>query len=141
MLWIKSFHVIFMVTWFAGLFYLPRLYVYHAMSDDQISNDRFKIMERKLFYGIMTPGGIITIILGLILLQGYAWEAFAGSLWMQIKLALVAILVVYHIYCGKLLNDFKFDRNQKSHVFYRWFNEFPVILLIAIVILVFVRPG
>ena len=141
MLWIKSFHVIFMVTWFAGLFYLPRLFVYHAMSDDQISNERFKIMERKLFFGIMTPGGIITIILGFVMLQGYAWEAFAGTLWMQAKLALVAVLVVYHIYCGKLVKDFKFDRNTKSHVFYRWFNEFPVILLIVIVILVFVRPG
>ena len=153
MLWIKSFHVIFMVTWFAGLFYLPRLFVYHAMSDDQISNERFKVMERKLFFGIMTPGAVLTIILGLILrqrfplliaailLQGYAWEAFAGSMWMQVKLALVAILVAYHIYCGKLVKDFKLDRNQKSHVFYRWFNEFPVILLIVIVVLVIVRPG
>lgn len=141
MLWIESFHVIFMVTWFAGLFYLPRLFVYHAMSDDQISNERFKIMERKLFYGIMTPGGVITVVLGLVMLQGYAWEAFGGTLWMQTKLALVAILLVYHIYCGKLVKDFKLDRNQKSHVFYRWFNEFPVILLIVIVILVIVRPG
>ncbi|MDT8383913.1 MAG: protoporphyrinogen oxidase HemJ [Gammaproteobacteria bacterium] len=141
MLWIESFHVIFMVTWFAGLFYLPRLFVYHAMSDDQISNERFKIMERKLFYGIMTPGGVITVVLGLVMLQGYAWEAFGGTLWMQVKLALVAILLVYHIYCGKLVKDFKLDRNQKSHVFYRWFNEFPVILLIVIVILVIVRPG
>lgn len=141
MLWIESFHVIFMVTWFAGLFYLPRLFVYHAMSDDQISNERFKIMERKLFYGIMTPGGVITVVLGLVMLQGYAWEAFGGTLWMQVKLALVAILLAYHIYCGKLVKDFKLDRNKKSHVFYRWFNEFPVILLIVIVILVIVRPG
>jgi putative membrane protein len=141
MLWIKSLHVIFMVTWFAGLFYLPRLYVYHAMSDDQISNERFKIMERKLFYGIMTPGGILTIVFGLILLQGYAWAAYGSMLWLHIKLGLVLVLIVYHIYCGKLLLDFKHDRNQKSHVFYRWFNEFPVILLIAIVILVFVRPA
>lgn len=141
MLWIKSFHIIFMVTWFAGLFYLPRLFVYHAMSDDSISNERFKIMERKLFFGIMTPGGILTIVLGVIMLQAYAWEAFAGSLWMQAKLGLVTVLVVYHLYCAKLVKDFKLDRNQKSHVFYRWFNEFPVILLILIVILVVVRPG
>lgn len=141
MLWIKSLHVIFMVTWFAGLFYLPRLYVYHAMSDDQISNERFKIMERKLFYGIMTPGGILTVIFGLVLLQGYAWAAYGDMLWLHIKLALVVLLIVYHIYCGKLLQDFKHDRNQKSHVFYRWFNEFPVLLLIAIVILVFIRPA
>jgi putative membrane protein len=141
MLWIKSLHVIFMVTWFAGLFYLPRLYVYHAMSDDQISNERFKIMERKLFYGIMTPGGILTVVFGLVLLQGYAWAAYGDMLWLHIKLGLVVLLIVYHIYCGKLLLDFKHDRNQKSHVFYRWFNEFPVLLLIAIVILVFIRPA
>ncbi|WP_455217129.1 protoporphyrinogen oxidase HemJ [Kaarinaea lacus] len=141
MLWVKSFHVIFMTTWFAGLFYLPRLFVYHAMSEDEISNERFKVMERKLFYGIMTPGGIITIILGLVLLYGYAWEAFSNSIWLHAKLALVVVLVIYHIYCGKLLIDFKMDRNTKSHVYYRWFNEFPVLLLIAIVILVIVRPG
>ena len=140
MLWVKSFHVIFMTTWFAALFYLPRLFVYHAMSDDEISNERFKIMERKLFFGIMTPSAILTIIFGLVLLNGYAWEAFSNTVWLQTKLWLVVVLVAYHIYCGKLLKDFKFDRNQKSHVYYRWFNEFPVILLIAIVILVFVKP-
>ena len=140
MLWIKSLHVIFMVTWFAGLFYLPRLFVYHAMAEDETSNERFKVMERKLFYGIMTPGGILTIVFGLIMLFGYAWQAYSNMLWLHIKLALVLILVVYHIYCGKLLKDFKHDRNTKSHVFYRWFNEFPVLLLIAIVILVIVRP-
>ena len=141
MLWIKSLHVIFMTTWFAGLFYLPRLFVYHAMSEDTISNERFKIMERKLFFGIMTPGGILTIIFGVIMLNGYAWEAFSNTVWLPLKLGLVAVLVVYHIYCGKLLKDFKLDRNQKSHVFYRWFNEFPVLLLIVIVILVIVRPA
>ena len=140
MLWIKSLHVIFMVTWFAGLFYLPRLFVYHAMAEDEISNERFKVMERKLFYGIMTPGGILTIVFGLIMLFGYAWQAYSNMLWLHIKLALVLILVVYHIYCGKLLKDFKHDRNTKSHVFFRWFNEFPVLLLIAIIILVIVRP-
>ncbi|MBL1275586.1 MAG: CopD family protein [Ectothiorhodospiraceae bacterium] len=140
MLWIKSFHVIFMVTWFAGMFYLPRLFVYHASSDDQISNERFKIMERKLL--IMTHmGGVLTILFGLTLLMGYAWEAYADAWWMQVKLALVATLVVYHIYCIKLVKDFKLDRNQKSHVFYRWFNEFPVILLMVIVILVVLKPG
>ncbi len=141
MLWVKSFHIIFMTTWFAALFYLPRLFVYHAMSDDETSNERFKTMERKLFFGIMTPSAILTIILGLVLLNGYAWEAFSNTIWLHAKLWLVAILVVYHIYCGKLLKDFKFNRNQKSHVYYRWFNEFPVLLLIAIVILVIVKPG
>ena len=106
MLWVKAFHIIFMVTWFAGLFYLPRLYVYHAMSDDQVSIDRFKIMERKLFFGIMTPGAIITLVLGFWLLIDYAWAAYSSAGWLHAKLALIAVLVVYHIYCGKLLIDF-----------------------------------
>ncbi|KPK11449.1 MAG: hypothetical protein AMJ68_05720 [Acidithiobacillales bacterium SG8_45] len=136
MLWIKSFHIIFMVTWFAGLFYLPRLFVYHAMSDDQVSNDRFKIMERKLFFGIMTPGAVITIILGLWLWLGYG----IGGMWMMWKLILVLILVAYHLYCGKLMFDFKHDRNKHGHVFYRWFNEFPVVLIIPIILLVELKP-
>ncbi len=136
MLWIKAFHVIAMVTWFAGLFYLPRLFVYHAMSSDQTSIERFKIMERKLFYGIMTPGGVLTVILGLWLWLGYG----IGGTWMHIKFSLVLILIAYHIYCGKLLLDFKYDRNTRSHIFYRWFNEFPVLLMIAIIILVIVKP-
>ncbi|RFC31436.1 MAG: putative membrane protein [Candidatus Nitrotoga sp. MKT] len=136
MLWIKSLHVIFMVTWFAGLFYLPRLFVYHAMSTDKTSIDRFKIMERKLFYGIMTPGGMLTVIFGLWLWIGYG---VTGG-WMHIKFTLVLVLIAYHVYCGKLLNDFKTDRNTRSHVFYRWFNEFPVLLMIAIIILVIVKP-
>jgi len=125
-----------MVTWFAGLFYLPRLYVYHAMSEDEISNDRFKIMERKLFYGIMTPGGVITLVLGFWLWFGYG---FTGG-WLHAKVGLVAILVGYHIWCGKLMLDFKHDRNTKSHVWYRWFNEVPVFFLIASIILVVVKP-
>ena len=136
MLWIKSFHIIFMVTWFAGLFYLPRLFVYHATSRDEISNERFKIMERKLFFGIMTPGALITIGLGVWLWLGYG---FSGG-WLNAKIILVAILAAYHIYCGKLLLDFKHDRNQHSHKFYRWLNEFPVLILIAIIILVEVKP-
>ena len=136
MLWIKSFHIIFMVTWFAGLFYLPRLFVYHAMSDDQISNERFKIMERKLFFGIMTPGAIITVVLGLWLWLGYGID----GMWMMWKLILVLVLIGYHIYCGKLMFDFKHDRNKHGHVFYRWFNEFPVILIIPIVLLVELKP-
>jgi putative membrane protein len=137
MLWLKALHIIFMVTWFAGLFYLPRLFVYHAMSDDQPSLDRFKIMERKLFFGIMTPGMVLTLVFGL-------WLMFSGDyidqLWLQIKLGLIAVLVVYHIYCGKLLSDFKHDRNARSHVFYRWFNEFPVLILLAVVFLAVLRP-
>lgn len=136
MLWIKALHIIFMVTWFAGMFYLPRLFVYHAMSEDKISIERFKVMERKLFFGIMTPGAILTILFGAWLWMGYG---FSGG-WFHAKLSLVALLIAYHFYCGKLYMDFKYDRNQHGHVFYRWLNEFPVILLFAIVILVVVKP-
>jgi len=137
MLWFKALHLIFMVTWFAGLFYLPRLFVYHAMSDDQTSNERFKIMERKLYYGIMTPGMVLTVLFGIgILMNGH----YLDQLWIHIKLALVAILVIYHIHCGKLLADFKHDRNTHSHVYYRWYNEFPVLLLIPIIFLAVFRP-
>ncbi len=136
MLWIKSFHIIFMVTWFAGLFYLPRLFVYHAMSEDTASRERFKIMERKLFFGIMTPGAILTIVFGLWLWLGYG---FYGG-WLYAKIALVAVLVVYHGYCGKLMIDFKQDRNRHGHVFYRWLNELPVVVLIAIILLVELQP-
>lgn len=136
MLWVKSFHIIFMVTWFAGLFYLPRLFVYHAMSEDRLSIDRFKIMERKLFFGIMTPGAILTLVFGFWLWFGYG---ISGQ-WLHWKMMLVAILVAYHLYCGKLLFDFRNDRNKHGHVFYRWFNEMPVALLIAIVMLVEFKP-
>ena len=138
MLWAKSFHIIFMVTWFAGLFYLPRLFVYHASTEDSISINRFKIMERKLFWGIATPGGIITIALGFWLIEmiGFSYSA----LWLQAKLALVGVLVMYHIWCGKLVLDFKRDRNRHSHVCYRLFNELPVQLQIAVVLLVEFKP-
>lgn len=125
-----------MVTWFAGLFYLPRLFVYHAMSDDMPGVERFKVMERKLYYGIMTPGAVLTVLFGLWLWLGYG---ISGG-WLHAKLALVIVLIVYHLYCGKLLADFKYDRNRRSHVYYRWFNEFPVVILIAVVILVVVKP-
>ncbi len=136
MLWIKSLHIIFMTTWFAGLFYLPRLFVYHAMSEDATSRERFKIMERKLFFGIMTPGALLTIAFGLWLWLGYG---FHGG-WLYAKMALVAVLVVYHGYCGKLMIDFKHDRNRHGHVFYRWLNELPVVLLVVIVLLVELQP-
>jgi protoporphyrinogen IX oxidase len=135
-LWIKSFHIVFMVTWFAGLFYLPRLFVYHAMADDAAGRERFKVMERKLFFGIMTPGGVLTIASGAWLWLGYG---FSGG-WLHAKLALVAVLIVYHIYCGKLMIAFRHDRNRHGHVYYRWLNEFPTVLLVAIVILVVAKP-
>lgn len=135
-LYLKSFHVIFMVTWFAGLFYLPRLFVYHAMSEDRPSRERFKIMERKLFWGIMTPGAIVTVLLGLVLWLGYG---ITGG-WLHAKLALALLLVTYHAWCWKLMRDFALDRNTRSHLFYRWFNEAPVLPLIAMVLLVIVKP-
>lgn len=136
MLWIKALHLIFMVTWFAGLFYLPRLFVYHALSTDMPGIERFKLMERKLFYGIMTPGALLTVAFGLWLWLGYG----LGGAWLQIKLVLVAVLIAYHVYCGKLLTDFKHDRNRHGHVFYRWLNEFPVLILVAVVVLAVVKP-
>ena len=136
MLWIKALHIIFMVTWFAGLFYLPRLFVYHSTATDTAGIERFKIMERKLFYGIMTPGAVLTLIFGVWLWLGYGFN----GIWLHVKLALVIVLIAYHIYCGKLLLDFKHDRNKHGHIFYRWLNEFPVLILIAVVILTVVKP-
>ena len=136
MLWTKTFHIIFVVTWFAGLFYLPRLFVYHADAKDEISLERFKIMERKLYFGISTPSAILAIGSGLIL---WLYYGFTG-MWLMYKLLLVMILAAYHIWCFKYLIDFRKDRNRKSHVFYRWFNEVPVVLLVAIVALVVLKP-
>ncbi|MGW8183450.1 MAG: CopD family protein [Burkholderiales bacterium] len=136
MLWIKSLHIVFMVTWFAGLFYLPRLFVYHAMADDKAGRERFKVMERKLYFGIMTPGGVLTLLFGTWLWLGYG----LGGGWLHLKLALVAVLIAYHLWCGKLLLDLRHDRNTHSHVWFRWFNEFPVIILLAVVILAVVKP-
>lgn len=139
MLWVKAFHVIAMVTWFAGLFYLPRLFVYHAMSHDAISHERFLIMERKLFWGIMTPGAAITVLLGLgMLVAGRSVYLSAG--WMHVKLVIVAFLLLYHLWCGKLVRDFKRDQNAHNHIWYRWFNEVPVVFLATIVILSIVQP-
>ena len=140
MLWLKALHLIFMVTWFAGLFYLPRLFVYHAMSADEISNERFKVMERKLYYGIMTPGMIITFIFGIWMLTDYAWAIYGHSGWLHAKLGLLFILVIYHVLCGMWLLDFKHDRNKRSHVYYRWMNEVPVLFLVGIIILAVVKP-
>jgi protoporphyrinogen IX oxidase len=140
LLWLKALHLIFMVTWFAGLFYLPRLFVYHAMSNDQIGRERFKIMERKLYFGIMTPGMILTFVFGIWMLFDYAWVLYASSAWLQIKLLLLALLFVYHLFCGKWLLDFKHERNSRSHVFFRWVNEVPVLFLVAIILLAVIKP-
>lgn len=135
MLWVKSFHIIFVVSWFAGLFYLPRIFVNHAMAAEPAEIARLKLMERKL-YRFVTPIGALAVITGLWLSFGYG---FSGG-WLHVKTALVLVLVAYHLYCGQLVKQFAADRNTRSHVFYRWFNEMPVLLLTAIVILVVVKP-
>ncbi len=135
MLWIKTFHIISVISWFAGIFYLPRLFVYHAMSEDRISQERFKIMQRKLYNGIMTPSAIATLGSGLWLLSYGFW----GN-WMIAKLILVFAVLMFHLWCGTVIKQFAQDRNTRSHRFYRVMNEVPVLALIPIVILVVVKP-
>ncbi len=137
--WIEALHIISVVCWFAALFYLPRLFVYHAMAEDRISIERFKIMERKLSRGIATPAMIAALTFG-IWLASLAPDYYLHHGWFLAKVTLVTLLVVYHHVCLYLLRQFRNDRNTRSHVFYRWFNEIPVLFLIAIVILVVVRP-
>lgn len=139
MLWVKAFHIIALVTWFAGLFYLPRLFVYHADASDAISDERFKIMERRLYYGITTPGGIATTIFGLWLLS-YNMQAYMQMGWMHAKLSLIVLLWLYHLGCGHYRKAFARNANKKSSTFFRVFNEAPTLLLISIVILVVVKP-
>jgi len=137
MLWLKAFHVIAVITWFAGLFYLPRLYVYHADATDAVSIARFEIMERRLF-AIMTIGATLTIIFGLAMLVES--PVYFSMSWLQVKLLLVLLVVAYHGYCFKLLRDFAKRRNTRSARWYRGFNELPSLLLIGIVILAVVKP-
>ncbi|WP_312598549.1 protoporphyrinogen oxidase HemJ [Stutzerimonas nitrititolerans] len=138
-LWLKALHIVAIVCWFAGLFYLPRLFVYHAMSEDQLSRERFQTMERKLYRGIMIPSMIATLLFGIGMIAMNP-GLFATGGWLHAKLTLVIVLIGYHHLCGAQLKRFARDQNNRSHVFYRWFNEFPVLLLLAIVILVMVKP-
>lgn len=138
-LWLKALHIVAIVCWFAGLFYLPRLFVYHAMSEDQLSRERFQTMERKLYRGIMIPSMIATLLFGIGMIAMNP-GLFATGGWLHAKLTLVIVLIGYHHLCGAQLKRFARDENNRSHVFYRWFNEFPVLLLLAIVILVVVKP-
>lgn len=140
MLYLKALHVISMVTWFSGLFYLPRLFVYHAMSTDAVSCARFCVMERKLYRGIMWPGAWATIGCGVGLLYGYAWELYKESGWLHVKLALVGLTLVYHLACGHYLRLFARGQNRRSHVYFRVFNEVPVLFLLGIVIMAVVKP-
>ena len=139
MLAVKALHIVFVISWFAGLFYLPRLFVYHAQCapDDRVGIERFKVMERKLFRGIMTPSAILAITFGLLL--WLHWGITGG--WLHVKVALVAALVIFHVYLGTLVRDFANDRNRHGHVFYRWLNEIPALpILVAVVFLVVLKP-
>ena len=139
MMLLKTLHIIFMTAWFAGLFYLPRLFVYHAMAKDKLSLDRFVIMERKLLYGIMTPSAVLTVVFGIFLTYIYL-PVYLDQTWLALKFILVVILIFYHIWCINLYKDFSKKKNKHSHVWYRWFNEFPVIALILITVLVIYKP-
>ncbi|MFZ0498810.1 MAG: protoporphyrinogen oxidase HemJ [Steroidobacteraceae bacterium] len=137
MLWLKAFHIIFVVTWFAGLFYLPRLFVYHAAASDPPSRERFVVMERRLF-ALMTLGGALAIAFGVSMVA--AAPAYLDFPWLRVKLALVAALVVYHLWCYRLIRDFRDGHDHHSPRWYRIFNEMPGLLLIAIVVLAVVKP-
>ena len=137
-LWLKALHIVSMVCWFAGLFYLPRLFVYHAQSEDTVSKERFSLMERKLYRGIMGPAMIATFIFGIwLIVLSPGWMSQG---WLHAKLALVVLLTGYHHVCGAQMKRFARGENTRSHVFFRWFNEIPVLILLAVVILVVVKP-
>ncbi len=138
MLWLKAFHIIFMVTWFAGLFYLPRLFVYHADCQDQTGHERFVVMEKKLL-AIMTLGAVLAAFFGFWLLGGWHWPL--QEFWLQVKLVLVAALILYHIQCARIVTRFRLGKNCHSGIFYRWFNEVPALLLVAIVLLAVLRSA
>jgi putative membrane protein len=139
MLWVKAFHILFVISWFAGLFYLPRIFVNLAMETDPASVKRLLLMARKLFR-FMTILAVPALVFGLWLFLGYGIGRGAGQGWMHAKLALVLVLIGYHHGCGVLLRKFERGANTRSHTFYRWFNELPVLVLLAIVILVVVKP-
>ncbi|MCE3046392.1 MULTISPECIES: protoporphyrinogen oxidase HemJ [Legionella] len=138
-LWLKAFHIIAMVAWFAGLFYLPRLFIYHNEARDKVSIERFKVMEYRLFYAITYPAAIVTTILGIGLIS-MNWQYYSSAVWMWLKLFLVILLWGYHIHCGIYLKRFRDDKNKQSTRFFRIFNEIPTLFLILIVILVVTRP-
>lgn len=143
LLWLKAFHVVALVAWFAGIFYLPRLFVYHAMArdeGDERGEARFRVMERKLYRAIMTPSALVTVVLGLSMLHVHGLTYLRTSAWLHAKLLLVALLVLYHLWMGQLVRRIARGEDGRSHVFYRWINELPVILLVAIVVLVIVKP-
>lgn len=139
MLWIKAFHIIAVICWFAAIFYLPRLFVYHSMAEDKVSRERFIIMERKLIMAIMNPSALLAIVLGAIMLLS-DWDFYQNSLWMYIKLLMVALLVIFHSFCIYFARQLANGNNKHGDKFFRIFNELPVPLLVVIVIMAVVRP-
>lgn len=138
--WITAFHTIFVIAWFAGLFYLPRLFVYHSQCQDEpASNTRFKVMEHKLYRYIMTPAGLLATAFGIILLNAH-WQTYLSHDWMNVKLLCVLLLWGFQGYCGRIIRAFKHDKQLHTEKFYRWFNEIPTVLLIVIVVMVVVKP-
>lgn len=135
MLTVKALHIVFVVSWFAGLFYLPRIFVNHAMVEDVATRERLAMMERKLYH-FVTPIGALAVALGLWLWFGYGF----GGGWLHVKTTLVVVLIAYHLYCGKLMRDFAAGRNTRSHVWYRVFNEVPVLVLLVVVFLTVLKP-
>ncbi len=140
MLWVKAVHIVFMVSWLAGLLYLPRLFVYHSMTEDRLGLERFKAMERRLYYGIMMPAMLLTFATGIWMLFDYAWGTYGKHLWLHLKLGLVVLLLLYHFLCGYWMNQFAAERNSYSHRFFRIVNELPWLLLFGITVLVIVKP-
>ncbi len=139
LLWLKALHLIFMVAWFAGLFYLPRLFVNHAMTEDANTSEHFKMMERKL-YKFTTPWMVLTFVFGFWMLYEYAWAAWSHALWLQLKLVLLVLLAGYHFWCGKLVRVFANDENQHSHKWYRVFNEVPAVIMFIMIPLAVLKP-
>jgi putative membrane protein len=137
MLWLKAFHIVFVVTWFAGLFYLPRLFVYHCAATDPGGRERFVVMERRLF-SLMTLGGTLAVVFGVSMVA--TAPAYMDFLWLRVKLVLVAGLIVYHLWCRRLMHDLRDGRSSHSQRWYRMFNEVPMLFLIAIVVLAVVKP-
>ncbi len=138
-LWLKAFHVIFMVAWFAGIFYLPRLFVNHAETTSIDVAQQLKVMEKRLLYFI-TPFAVLTLLLGLVIIHAYGYDWFISAKWLHIKITLVLVLLAYHTYCFKLVKTFADDKNTRSGRFYRIFNEVPVFILFAVIILAYVKP-
>lgn len=139
-LWLKAFHIITLITWFAGLFYLPRLFVYHATCEDQAGNERFKVMEYKLYRYITTPSGVLAVALGIWMIGLYGFNILLEWYWLQVKLVLVAIIIWFHWYCGQLVKVFARDENTRPERFYRMINEIPTLPMVLIIILAVVKP-